>query len=319
MKHQTVDCIDAGTENCPCYLAQTGDCLICSRLAGQETCDCKWQGVCVYNEFRQSGGRIANPRKEFSAPIAEKKYYLDDLAVFILEVGRGFAEKCSCPGSYVFLRRQSGQGQAFYDAPISVMRADAARGQIHLAVKQISAKTKALFQEDQALLVRGVYRNGIQRVSAVDPRRLNGASVLLLAKGVGFAPAVLIADAIGSRNRVDLIVDTEKISRELVEDYADHLHSVQFLTLSEAIETEMLRELMERERYDSIAVLASDYFGETICKLARETLPEAETAASNNFRICCGEGVCGACSAMDAGGEIFKMCKCQREDFAFQG
>lgn len=58
MEQNFYDCIDCGTENCPCYLAATGDCLVCSRLAGKDYCDCNWKGVCIYNEFIQSGKKI---------------------------------------------------------------------------------------------------------------------------------------------------------------------------------------------------------------------------------------------------------------------
>ncbi len=81
MGHSTYDCIDAGTENCPCYLALTGDCLTCSRLQGKDYCDCMWKGVCIYNEFQQAGERINNPRKDFKAKITARKFYLDDLVV----------------------------------------------------------------------------------------------------------------------------------------------------------------------------------------------------------------------------------------------
>lgn len=337
MKSKIASCIDAGTENCPCYLAQTGDCLICSRLAGKELCDCEWQGVCMYNEFRQSGGRIANPRKDFLAPIAERRQYLEDLAVFILDVGRGFAEKCSIPGSYVFLRARGEQN--FYDVPISVMRADVKKGQIHLAVKLISAKTKALFQEEKALLVRGVYRNGIQGIQAVSTRRLNGGSLLIVTKGIGFAPAALIAEVFEDRAHIDLIVDTEKICRKLAEDYvtvtasaagtackdfpvegtAAKVRSLQFGTLSAMIDAGELFKIMTDGQYDSVAVLASDYYVETVGKMAGEALPNAAVAVSSNFRICCGEGICGACGKEDVNGEIIKMCKCQTANIARLG
>ena len=34
-------CADIGTDNCPCPLAETGDCLVCGRLAGRGECDCR--------------------------------------------------------------------------------------------------------------------------------------------------------------------------------------------------------------------------------------------------------------------------------------
>ncbi|MDD3168570.1 MAG: hypothetical protein PHC91_03775, partial [Eubacteriales bacterium] len=88
-----INCIDAGSENCPCYLAVTGDCLICSRLQGRDYCNCNWRGVCIYNEFVQGNRKINNPRRDFEAQIIEKKFYKEDLVVYILDVDQGFAMK----------------------------------------------------------------------------------------------------------------------------------------------------------------------------------------------------------------------------------
>lgn len=309
MEHGAYDCIDAGTENCPCYLAQTGDCLTCSRLQGRECCDCSWRGVCIYNEFVQGNGRVNNPRREFEAPIAGRKFYLEDLTVFVLDVGKGFAIRAAAPGSYLFMRGRD--DIAFYDVPISIMKADVDRGQIHVAIKIISAKTKKLLEEKESFVLRGVYRNGIQGLDAIRPRNLKDAKVLLVAKGIGLAPAILTAEALGGRNTVDLVVDTEKISTELVSDYSGEIHRVRYLSLSEEADREALRALMKGEAYDSVAVLASDFFIGEIGRMAAETLPDAKQAFSNNFRICCGEGICGACSLAEVGGETIKMCKCQ--------
>ena len=68
-------CVDVGTVNCPCALAATGDCLICSRLAGSDKCDCSWSGVCVYNEFIQNDSILRDTRQNIKMPIRRKKYY----------------------------------------------------------------------------------------------------------------------------------------------------------------------------------------------------------------------------------------------------
>ena len=320
MSYSTYDCIDAGTENCPCYLALTGDCLTCSRLQGKECCDCNWKGVCIYNEFKQGNGRVNNPRKEFAAGIVRKKMYLDDLAVFVLDVGKGFAIKAGSPGSYVFLRGQ--KDTRFYDVPISVMHADVERGQIHVAIKILSIKTKALLEEEEAFVLRGVYRNGIQGLAAILPRNLKSARILLIAKGVGLAPAILAAETLSHRNTVDLVVDTEKISTELVSDYLgerglDHgdgkIHKLRYLSLGDPADRPELRRIIE-EGYDSVALLVSDHFIAEIGEMVREILPQAKQACSNNFHLCCGEGICGACSLITEGGETIKMCKCQKSE-----
>ena len=36
MTYKEEVCIDAGSENCPCLLAESGDCITCSRLKGKD-------------------------------------------------------------------------------------------------------------------------------------------------------------------------------------------------------------------------------------------------------------------------------------------
>ena len=49
--------------------------------------------------------------------------------------------------------------------PISVMRAEPEKGQLHLAVKVVAGKTKALAEATDHIEIRGVYRNGLLGVS----------------------------------------------------------------------------------------------------------------------------------------------------------
>jgi len=68
--------------------------------------------------------------------------------------------------------------------------------------------------------------------------------------------------------------------------------------------TQHLTRIYEEGGYDTLIVLASDYYIEEIGKILKID------ARSNNFRLCCGEGICGACSYTDDFGRTFKMCKC---------
>lgn len=334
MSHSKYSCIDAGTENCPCYLALTGDCLSCSRLQGNDCCDCNWRGVCIYNEFIQGNRRINNPRKETEGKILEKKFYMDDLAVLALQTEKGFALKAGLPGSYVFLRKPG--APQFYDTPISVMAADPEKGELRVVIKVLSAKTKELLSAEvgESLLLRGIYRNGLQGLAAVMERRPAGSPVrrdLLISKGTGLAAAAPTLEWTRQRDRVDLIIDTEKISEALVRDHllknkngpeagpaapeGPGLGSVTYLSLKDPEDVGDVRAILERERYDFVGIFASDYYVETLGALVRELLPGAGLAVSNNFRLCCGEGVCGACCTEDAGGEVLRMCKCQKSSF----
>lgn len=311
-----MNCIDAGSENCPCYLAVTGDCLVCSRLQGKDYCNCNWRGVCIYNEFIQGNRKVNNPRKDFEAYIAEKRFYKEDLVVYILDVGKGFAMKASRPGSYIFVKASG--AMSFYDIPISVMKADTERGQIHLAIKIISTKTKALLAEENKLVLRGPYRNGVHGISSIVKKKGKDHKTLIIAKGIGVAPGILASQELLQRSKIDMVIDTDKISQALIDDYLeDGIGMVRYVSLTGENSEEQLMNIMEKNQYDNVILLVSDYYIDLLGRMIKKVLPAADLAVSNNFRICCGEGLCGSCSIDTSGGDTIKMCKCQLdgEDF----
>lgn len=307
-----IDCIDSGTENCPCYLAATGDCLICSRLQGKEYCDCLWKGVCIYNEFIQNNKEINNPRKDFISKIVSKKQYLDDLYVITLDVGRGFALKAAIPGSYVFL--QAPNYKNYYQTPISIMHSDTENGLITVLIKSISAKTKALCAQEDKLIIRGVYRGGISGMSKITgrfSRIIPNSKVLILTKGVGFAPAINFLAWAGKDTETEIIIDNDKICSHLIWDYLQPstVDKILIESLQECLDL-FLAEKMKQENYSAVVILASDYYIEEARKMIME-LPEPPAFVySNNANICCGEGICGACSCVDPDGTLHKKCKC---------
>lgn len=292
-------CIDAGSENCPCLLAASGDCITCSRLQGKDCCDCSWRGVCIYNEYIQNGKRINNRREEKTTKIIKKIRYGDDLLVFVVEVSKGFALKASMPGSYVFLKNCG--DEACYSVPISVMAADPEKGHLHLAVRVSGGKTKALADGTDEIQIRGVYRNGLLGVLGLITKKPQ--KVLCITKGVGFAPAANYSRWACGKDRVDFMVDLDKINQELVNDYLQgcQVNSIRYVHLSE--------DFVCPEGYDAIMLAASEHYIRTIPLCAPKKI------YSNNFCMCCGEGVCGACTMVDENGNSHKMCKCQFYDF----
>lgn len=315
----SMNCIDAGSENCPCYLALTGDCLICSRLQGKEYCGCNWAGVCVYNEFIQGNKKVNNPRRDFEANVVQRKFYNESLIVYVLDVGKGFAMKCERPGSYLFARAKG--TESFYDMPLSIMKTDVEEGHVYLAIKVISSKTKTLLGENEKLILRGPYRSGIYGISAITDKKIKDQKVLIIGKGIGIAPAGLILHSLGTRASIDIVVDTEKIGKEFIEDFlhpvkgAERVHNedtkIRYMSLNNEENLNKLESLIKNKNYDSVILLVSDYYIEILGNLVKKLLPTAKLAVSNNFRICCGEGLCGSCSVDTGVGGSIKMCKCQ--------
>lgn len=299
MTYQEELCIDAGTDNCPCLLAESGDCITCSRLQGKDCCDCNWRGVCIYNEYIQNGKKINNRRTGKKARLLKKIWYGEDLVVLVVEVSKGFALKASLPGSYVFVKRY-GQREC-YSMPVSVMCAEPEKGTVHLAVKVMAGKTKDLVEASDELEIRGVYRNGLLGVSKLLTKKPQ--KVLCITKGAGFAPAANYNRWAFGKDTVDMIIDLDKINQELVNDYlADRpVNSIRYVDLEP--------DFICPEGYDAVLLLASDYFIRSV------SIPESQKVCSNNFHMCCGEGICGACTMVDSQGKSHKMCKCQTAFF----
>lgn len=308
-----IDCVDCGTENCPCYLAATGDCLICSRLQGKDYCDCLWKGVCIYNEFIQNNQKINNPRKDFTARIVSKKQYLEDLYVITLEVGKGFALKASIPGSYIFLK--SLDTENYYHTPISIMNTDKENGFITVLIKSISAKTKAICKEDEKLIVRGIYRGGICGIPKITGRFNSitpNSNILILTKGVGFAPAINFLNWAGKDTKTELIVDSDKICDQVIWDNLEPFSAdiVTIKSLQECLDSFLFQKI-NNGNYTSVVVLASDYYIEEVKKVVTQIPNSPIFVHSKNANICCGEGICGACCCVDANGNVHKKCKCR--------
>ena len=332
-------CIDAGTVNCPCYLAEYGKCQVCSRLGGSCTCctvcsggselhdagcdcdrnagtpaacNCQWQGVCIYNEYMQNKFCIYEQRESRLCEIQKIKWFEDDLAVMRISVPRGMAERASLPGSFVFVK--SPEMESYFDFPVSVLRSDFENSALELAVKVLGPKSRALLDRDRGYVeLRGVYRNGLlgaeKLLGAGDRLRTANQGgtdldagklrVLCFTKGIGIAPVANYIRWADGRDRIDVIADLDKISREFAEYVlgAGGINSVTYCPLPLELPW------AEQEKYDVIIISASDYYQQNIY------VPEAKKVLSNNTSMCCGEGICGACICMDANGTAHRMCK----------
>lgn len=286
-------CIDAGTENCPCHLAETGNCIYCSRLAGKNYCDCDWKGVCVLNEYRQNGKKIRADRDEFTARIADRKQYTEDLCTLVLDTGTGFAIKASRPGSFISVKKPGYSD--WYSMPVSVIKSDIENGYIHIAIKAISAKSKAVVEEQELLSVRGVFRNGIIGLEEVMKEK---KPVTVISKGIGFAAA---AHFVNSYPDSSMYIDMDKICQEFVRNYIPKGFKgrIKYVNLNEQMQ-DIANKL---EGCSGAVIAASEYFTEYFKNACGENM---RIAVLNNCNICCGEGICGACC--DKNGN--KMCKC---------
>ncbi len=141
MEYEIKDCIDAGSEYCPCHLAETGDCILCSQLSGKKFCDCiNWKGVCIYQEFIWNGKKAKEERETYLGKIIGKDNIEDKTIVITIALSHKLCQQLVYPGSFVFLRNKNDFG--FYDAPISIMEVNTEEDFIKVAIEIRGVKTK---------------------------------------------------------------------------------------------------------------------------------------------------------------------------------
>jgi len=323
---QVQNCIDAGTEYCPCYLAETGDCLMCSQLQGKTFCDCRdWQGVCIYREYVANRSRMKEKRESRICRILEKEEISAEVTILKIQVSRTLAREMNQPGAYVFLRNP--QADQYFDAPMSVLAVDEREAAIEIAVQIKGAKTKVLNERSvlsdgsAGVLLRGPYWNGVLGLRLIKGLRLERA--LLLTRGIGQAPAVAVAKKlIQGGNKVTVFVDPGRSGLDLSERYfrklgcateeISPLFDTKNLTLAEEAR-EYLKRRIKEEGYRLLFSSGPDKMHEGIGRLLLAEAPDVSLACSNGARLCCGEGICGSCQTRTSDGTRVKSCKSQLE------
>lgn len=300
----TCVCIDAGSQFCPCVLADLGECVACSLLKGEDLCDCSWSGVCIYSEWLWAGRRPLPPRPEFELPLIQIDSGSNTLAVFTVEIPGGLAGDVSAIGAFLFLR-PPGTRQCF-NTPVSLMDIHGCRARF--SVQIVGPKTKALARSSGVLLARGPYWNGIWGVQRL--RNLRDSRALIVAKGIGQGPAVHVAGSlIGGGNSVTVaFTPSESIPFVFVEKDLRGVGAS--LVPLDGGGGEMERSLAGMiGDFDLVHSSGPDTQHRMIMRLIRQASPRTKFTASNNSVMCCGDGVCGGCGVSTKTNHWTRACK----------
>lgn len=309
MARRKLECIDAGSEYCPCFLAETNECITCSHLQGKEFCDCNWRGVCIYQEYFWAGCKSKGIRKNYRVEVLEKRNISPNTLVFRVKVTRTLARELDNPGAYVFLRGDD--KPEFFDVPVSVMTSDTVNNEIYLAIQVIGAKTKALKDISGEILLRGPYWNGILGQRHI--KGLKEGSCLVIARGIGQAPAAKVVKALyRGNNSIKIIVDPGKVGVVFIKEYiGDICCEIEELDLTSKQGLRIISKYLKNERYDLVFSGGSDKQHLHILKEIDKMENKPFFAVTNNSEICCGEGICGSCSTRIESGVRVKACKVQ--------
>lgn len=299
-------CIDAGREGCPCQLAESGNCLVCGRLNGQSCDDCGWQGTCIYTLYRQNGRRLIRERSERIFDIVDVRDYRSDFKVFVLHADRGYCQKASTVGSYVFVKGVD--DNSWFELPISILKSEPDKERIHLGVCACGPKSKKLLAQDSRLSVRGVYDNGLSGLQGLAP---NPVKTLVFVKGIAMAPLRNFLDG-GERyvkylKNLKLYVDPDKVDFDFFKDYFGDLPAASIEVRNFAKEGLCSLQELEQDPADiNVFALTSPYYANQIQQAAGENRTIVRPTEGS---FCCGEGVCGACTFVDEDGRTIRRCK----------
>lgn len=312
-------CIDAGTKYCPCKLAEIGQCLVCSQLGGKQLCSCSnWNGVCIYQEFLNNGMKAKPMRQSYRCKISTVIPF-QDVRFIRVEVPYELERELVAPGSFVFVRTNE---NPFFDTPISVLYTEISSGTIGLAVITKGVKTlpfRAL-RKGNYVFLRGPYFNGVFGQQALQ-RQMEG-NALVLARGIGFLPSLSVIAALQKQhNQTKIILDWSNFDAKLLTFFHEffELKSEPCTLIDPSGMTveakEMIRETLD-ENVNFIHIGGSDFL---ICEVVN-FLKECCCAGiglscCNNAKLCCGEGICGACTHNDSAQSVRRLCKEQVDPY----
>lgn len=316
LKNLTTKCVDINSRYCPCLLAKTNHCEFCSHLRGGTVCDCNWSGVCIlYEQYWQnkSGGRLSKEDIPVRSEAATHFKIAEQISehTYLLEfpVEDELARQLERTGSFVFLRRSS--DPKFYHFPVGVMRVTG--NTITVVIEAIGPKSARLVEDGgQEILVGGPYFNGVLGQPWID--NIRDGKILLVAGGIGQAPALPLAEKLAQNNNEILAVlapgHVRKIFiEEQLADWGVQVHAVDSMRQTGI---PMLKGLFELKP-ELIVSSGPDNQHYAVISAMHDAEVNIPMAATNNATMCCGEGVCGSCHKITQDNKSVKLCKVQMD------
>ena len=317
MFKETIDCIDAGTEFCPCHLAESGECILCSQLQGSHFCDClNWKGVCIYQEFHDNGNKAKERRKTYNCKVCEKILYPDDVLLIKFEAPHKLVIDLAKPGSFIFVRSLE---NVYFDVPISILDSNMETDIISIMIEIRGVKTKQLLDIEAGgeITIRGPYWNGVFGLKNIRKQKNN--DTLVIARGIGMAPMIpVLQKLVENDNTVTLIIDKQPFKDIYVTEWLDKLNIVpQEMNLIDKGELSpegkvAIKSLIKYNNISLIHIAGADILTYNIIDfLDSLDRKDIDLSCCNNFKMCCGEGVCGSCTARFSGHRVKRFCKVQ--------
>ncbi len=300
------ECVDAGSEYCPCHLAETKDCIACSQLRGEEFCDCQWNGVCILNEYVNNMRKV-NFRKEYYEGYIIEEQELEENLVFIkINTDKNLINKLKEPGSYIFIRGVD--DQHYFETPMVVFKIDS-EDSFCIVYQKVGCKTKKIGRNFK-IAIKGPYWNGI--LGSKYLKNIANEKCLIIARGIGQSSILLpIEKLISNNNSLLVLLDKGKLDSLYSYDYIKSLNNIiiKEINIFEVEGDEYISNILKEENIKLVLSAGSNMLHRTISNKLKQLDKKPYFLTSNNGPLCCGEGVCGSCTMKTIDGSRVKLCK----------
>jgi NAD(P)H-flavin reductase len=318
MIKESVDCIDAGTEYCPCKLAENGQCLICSQCQGKVFCDClNWKGVCIYQELYNNSNKAKDGRKTYNCIVTNLINYSNKLLVIKFKAPHKLVLDLVKPGSFIFVRTDEIN---YFDIPISIMNSDMENDIITIAIEIRGIKTNKLLdiKVNDNIVIRGPYWNGVFGIKNILEQR--DGKALIFARGIGLAPMMpVIRKLIAQNNKLKIAIDKNPFEINFASEFLNQydvtiLENSLFETGKLSDHAKVIIKDSLKEEINYIHIAGADILTYSVINYLNDiNRNDVSLSCCNNFKMCCGEGVCGACTSRFSGHRVKRFCKEQAD------
>jgi NAD(P)H-flavin reductase len=309
-------CIDVNTPYCPCLLAETNHCVLCSQLQGKNFCDCDWNGLCILNEKHwKPTMKITEDmifRQELETNIIVKEKISENTYLIGFVVNDELAKSLQQVGSFVFLRRL--EDPQFFHFPVEIMKVNGT--EVTVVIESRGPKSTRLLEDETGkMLVRGPYFNGVFGQPWIDV--ISCGTILVIAGGMGQSPALPIIEAlVVHNNQVVVILAPGQTGKIFIAEELRQLGvAVQQVSSFRKEGLPLIHELFinEARRPDLVVSAGPDDQHKAIIKAMQAANVNLPLAATNNATMCCGEGICGSCDRVTKDHQKIRACKVQTE------
>lgn len=311
-------CSNYASDTCPCELAEEGKCIVCSMNRGESTCDCSYTvSYCIQQELMNNGGKAKAHRPDIEGKITYIRDFRDGLKFirFVVEDMTPFMNRDV--GTYIFMRVS---GSTYYDVPLSVMYDDIKVKSLGVLIKIRGVKTSKFkdLKVGDSITLRGPYYNGV--MGRRDIAGYYNSKAYVFCKGIGFMPSIhVIEDLRKNNNEVKIYIDSGDFDKRLIyllkKIYDMEVNEITVCDESGSLTEEFTCILGEalRDGCKLIHLGLSNYLiKKSIRELERKGY-NSHITFINNAKLCCGEGVCGACTKDVGANYSVHLCKKQLE------